>query len=148
MTGLDWQPLNAIFQNTSCHAGNWLQHTKNPILKGTLIGILVLFHGFILNYFITSLLQESHETFTTIDWITEPFLIGPKVTVCNPRMFDKARVDQLNISSELLSYIFSAYDYVDQGYVPRFQPFASQLEREYQQITKNVSNIGHFLAIR
>ena len=92
--------------------------------------------------------NPSLETSTSMGFATDDYLIGPKITVCNPRMFDKAKVEALNISSELLSYIFMAYDYGnDLSYAPNFLDLYENLEIEYAEKTENISNIGKHLAI-
>ena len=61
----------------------------------------------------------------------------------------KGKVEALNISSELLSYIFMAYDYGnDLSYVETISEKYDQLESEYVNKTQNISNIGKHLAIK
>ena len=145
------QPLYQIFQNTSCHAGNWLEYTKSPLTKGMIMILLIPFHCAVVYFFVNSIfLNPSLETSTSLSWLeTDEYLIGPKITVCNPRMFDKSKVEALNISSELLSYIFMAYDYGnDLTYVENFLGNYDQLESEYVAKIQNISNIGKHLAIK
>ena len=153
MVNKNYQPLYQIFQNTSCHAGNWLEYTKSPLTKGMIMIFLIPVHCAVLYFFIYSIfLNPSLETSTSLSSETPEsgdFFMGPKITVCNPRMFDKAKVEALNISSELLSYIFIAYDYGnDLSYVNNFIPNYEEFESEYVTKTQNISNIGKHLAIK
>lgn len=151
MVNKNSQPLYQIFQNTSCHAGNWLEYTKSPLTKGMIMILLIPFHCAVVYFFVNSIfLNPSLETSTSLSWLeTDEYLIGPKITVCNPRMFDKSKVEALNISSELLSYIFMAYDYGnDLSYVETISEKYDQLESEYVNKTQNISNIGKHLAIK
>ena len=150
MANKNSQPLYQIFQNTSCHAGNWLEYTKSPLTKGMIMILLIPFHCGVLYFFINSIfLDPVIETSTSLSWQADEFLMGPKITVCNPRMFDKSTVEALNISSELLSYIFTAYDYGnDLSYVNNFIPNYEKFEFDYVTKTQNISNIGKHLAIK
>ena len=151
---VSFEPLEQIFQHTSCHAGNWLQLAKNPCLKVLLMLILILFHFTLVYFFINDIFIEPYkgrpESFTTIRWATDNFFIGPNITVlCSPRMFQRSKVEALNISDELLSYMFAAYDYGnDLSYVNNFYDQVEQLETDYLIKTLNISNIGQHLAIR
>ena len=146
---VNMNPLYQVFQNTSCHAGNWLDYTKSPVMKAMIMVLLVPFHCALLYFFINTIFIEPNvETSTTLNWQPDNQLVGPKITVCNPRMFDKSKVEALNISSELLSYIFLAYDYGnDLSYWPNFHSRINELESEYRIKTQNISNIGKHLAI-
>ena len=42
---------------------------------------------------------------TSLLWDTEE-LIFPNMTICNPRIFDKEKVDELGLTDELLAYLY------------------------------------------
>ena len=91
---MSFEPLYQVFQNTSCHAGNWLELTKSPILKLFIMVFLIPIHILLVYFFISqTFLRQSTESITSLHWQSNNFLIGPNITVCNPRMFDRSKVE-------------------------------------------------------
>ena len=82
-----------MLQNVSCHGGNWVKKCYNPKVKSLCIFIMVCFQTIV---FVTIFWQLCHfhkDFSTSLQWSNEEKLVYPNITICNPRLFDKEKVD-------------------------------------------------------
>ena len=97
--------MEYILQNSSCHGGNWVMKLTNPKIKsaGTLIVFALQF--ILLTAVLNMIFYPKNSLSTSLLWDTEE-LIFPNMTICNPRIFDKEKVDELGLTDELLAYLY------------------------------------------
>ena len=164
-----------VCQNLSCHGGNWASKIRSGKLKALYLIILLGFQSYVFNYIITSLwtfwsgnlmkIEECFLNFFSKIMSLKPFSTGarhvsatyfkersefipyPRITVCNPRMFDARKVHQMNISDDLLTYIRFT---VDQDGASAFLQYSESFEEApiEEFIRRNFSNTLDKLAIR
>ena len=77
----------------------------NPKIKsaGTLIVFALQF--ILLTAVLNMIFYPKNSLNTSLLWDTEE-LIFPNMTICNPRIFDKKKVDELGLTDELLAYLY------------------------------------------
>ena len=77
----------------------------NPKIKsaGTLIVFALQF--ILLTAVLNMIFYPKNSLNTSLLWDTEE-LIFPNMTICNPRIFDKEKVDELGLTDELLAYLY------------------------------------------
>ena len=112
--------------------------------------------GVLFQFVISSLFnEESRGIQVSFYKGTEEFIPYPNYTVCNPRMFDKNKVQALNLSSNVLTYIYfsmnphteSAYAFVWQLNEQNIS--IESLDEEFRNHpVSNISDIFNYLAIR
>ena len=141
--------------NASCHGSTWVSQIKSGKLR-LLYVVLMLVLQFLLFYFvITCLFNQERGIYTSFYKATEEFIPYPNYTVCNPRMFDKNKVQALNLSSTLLTYIYFSMN----PHTESIYGFTWQLDLNNQSIesldeefrkhpVSNISDIFNYLAIR
>ena len=142
-------------QKSSCHGIHWVSEIKSGKLR---ILYMILMLGLQYNLFqfvISSLFNTDRGITTSFYKVSEEFIPYPNYTVCNPRMFDKHKVEALNLSSSLLTYIyFSMNPYTDSIYGFNWQLNENNisilsLDEEFRNHpVSNISDIFNYLAIR
>ena len=114
-----------MLQNVSCHGGNWVKKCFNPKVKSLCIFIMVCFQTIVFVTIFWQLCHHHKDFSTSLQWSNEENLLYPNITICNPRLFDKEKVDskyfkktffiqflkkyidlELKLSDELLGYIY------------------------------------------
>ena len=168
-----WNYLEFMCANTSTHGGNWLSKVKGTKLKTLYVFGILSLQGTIFYIFLTGLFSPDPNVYTSTDWISDENLTFPYVTVCNPRMFEKRKVEgksktywsytkgykkpvwqswftlALNISSSLLTYILAGIDAdTISAYAPNFAPMVEQLENDYVKLNYSGTNLPLDLSIR
>ena len=158
-----------VCQNLSCHGGNWASKIRSGKLKALYLIILLGFQAYVFNYIIRNLwtfwsgnviksvkqfLLTNQEFSTGTRHVSatyfkerSEFIPYPRITVCNPRMFDARKVQQMNISDELLTYIRFT---VDNEAINTFMQYGEGFEEApiEEFIRRNFSNTLDKLAIR
>ena len=87
-----WRKMEYILQNSSCHGGNWVMKLSNPKIKSALSFLIFVFQLIMFYIIITKIFVPSGKFSTTLLWDSEP-LIFPNITICNPRLYDKKKVE-------------------------------------------------------
>ena len=106
-------------------------------------------------FVISSLFNTDRGITTSFYKVSEEFIPYPNYTVCNPRMFDKNKVQALNLSSSLLTYIYFSMNLHRES----IHGFTWQLYKNNQSIesldeefrnhaVSNISDIFNHLAIK
>ena len=97
--------IESMLENSSCHGGNWVLKLRS--LKGKSAGSLLIFllQSLVIFVLLYQLCIVEKDFSTSIQWQNED-LIYPNITICNPKLFDKDRVRSLNLTDELLAYIY------------------------------------------
>ena len=143
-------------QKTSCHGSHWVSEIKSGKLRILYMALMLGLQYCLFHYVIHSLWnEESRGIQLSFYKVTEEFIPYPNYTVCNPRMFDKKKVDDLNISSNLLTYIYFSMN----PHTENIYTFLWQLEKHNISIksldeefrnnpVSNISDIFNYLAIR
>ena len=86
-----WRRMEYILQNSSCHGGNWVMKLSNSKIK-TAGTVLVFFFQLVTFYIITSMIFGPTVDFSTsLLWDSEE-IIFPNITICNPRIYDRKKV--------------------------------------------------------
>ena len=89
-------------ENNSCHAGNWFIKVESPRWRTFLLFILFLIKGFLCAVVCQTLffkdLEISQNCRTIIPDKTGNSLTDelPFITVCNPRLFDKNKLEGIS----------------------------------------------------
>ena len=80
---------------------------KLPNRKIKSAGTLIVFalQFILLTVVLNMIFYPKNSLNTSLLWDTEE-LIFPNMTICNPRIFDKERVDELGLTDELLAYLY------------------------------------------
>ena len=80
---------------------------KLPNRKIKSAGTLIVFalQFILLTVVLNMILYPKKNLNTSLLWDTEE-LIFPNMTICNPRIFDKQKVDELGLTDELLAYLY------------------------------------------
>ena len=143
-------------QKTSCHGSHWVSEIKSGKLRILFMVLMLGLQGVLFQFVISSLWnEESRGIQLSFYKATEEFIPYPNYTVCNPRMFDKNKVNALNISSNLLTYIYFSMN----PHTENIYTFAWQLDEHNISIesldeefrnnpVSNISDIFNYLAIR
>ncbi len=101
-----WNYFDFMCANTSTHGGNWLVMIRDSRLKSLyLLGILGL-QGVIFYIFVNALVSTDSKVLTSISWEAGGSILFPYVTVCNPRIFSKPKVDGWLYRYFVDTYIF------------------------------------------
>ena len=87
-----WRRMEYILQNSSCHGGNWVMKLSNSKIKSAGSFLVFVFQFIIFYVIITKIFVPSGKFSTTLLWDSEP-LIFPNMTICNPRLYDKKKVE-------------------------------------------------------
>ena len=143
--------------NASCHGSTWVSQIKSGKLRILYMALIIVLQLFCLHFVITktNIFSEERGIYTSFYKVTEEFIPYPNYTVCNPRMFDKNKVQALNLSSSLLTYIyFSMNPHTESIYGFTWQLYANNqsiesLDEEFRNHpVSNISDIFNYLAIR
>ena len=87
-----WSKIEYILQNTSCHGGNWVMKWSNPKLKS--IGIIIAFSLQVWTFwYVFYQLTSPIEDFNTSIQLQNENMYFPNVTICNPRLYDRKKVE-------------------------------------------------------
>ena len=145
-------------QNVSCHGSHWVSEIKSGKLRILYMALMLGLQYCLFHYVIQSLWnEESRGIQLSFYKVTEEFIPYPNYTVCNPRMFDKKKVQALNLSSSLLTYIYfsmnphteSIYGFTWQLYANNQSESIESLDEEFRNHpVSNISDIFNYLAIR
>ena len=87
-----------MLQNVSCHGGNWVKKCFNPKVKSLCIFIMVCFQTIVFVTIFWQLCHHHKDFSTSLQWSNEENLMYPNITICNPRLFDKEKVDSKYIN--------------------------------------------------
>ena len=87
-----WRKIEYILQNSSCHGGNWVMKLSNPKIKSALSFLVFVFQLIIFYIIITKIFVPPGSFSTALMWDSDP-LIFPSMTICNPRLYDKKKVE-------------------------------------------------------
>ena len=101
--------IENMLENSSCHGGNWVLKFKSFKTKSAGSLLLFLLQSLVIFVLLYELCVVEKDFATSIQWQNED-LIYPNITICNPRLFDKDTVRKLNLTDELLAYIYFPVD--------------------------------------
>ena len=87
-----------MLQNVSCHGGNWVKKCFNPKVKSLCIFIMVCFQTIVFVTIFWQLCHHHKDFSTSLQWSNEENLMYPNITICNPRLFNKEKVDSKYIN--------------------------------------------------
>ena len=143
-------------QKTSCHGSHWVSEIKSGKLRILYMALMLGLQYCLFHYVIQSLWnEESRGIQLSFYKVTEEFIPYPNYTVCNPRMFDKNKVQALNLSSTLLTYIYfsmNPHTYSTYGFIWQLNQTNQSIEsldKEFRNHPiSNISDIFNYLAIR
>ena len=97
--------VEGMLANSSCHGGNWVLKLKSFKTKSAGSLLIFLLQSLVVFVLLYQLCIVEKDFTTSIQWQNEN-LTFPNITICNPRLFDKEKVQSLNLTDELLAYIF------------------------------------------
>ena len=89
--------------NTSTHGGNWLSKIHSGGGKVLFLILLTLMQITMVALFTRSLFSENKDIYTMTEWDTSANKQYPNITVCNPRMFDRQKVQGKTVGSHRLA---------------------------------------------
>ena len=142
-------------QKSSCHGSHWVSEIKSGKLRILYMSLMLVFQFFLFYFVISSLFNPKRGIHMSFYKASEEFIPYPNYTVCNPRMFDKNKVQALNLSSNLLTYIyFSLNPQTESIHGFTWQLYANNqsielLDEEFRNHpVSNISDIFNYLAIR
>ena len=142
-------------QKSSCHGSHWVSEIKSGKLRILYMSLMLVFQFFLFYFVISSLFNPKRGIQMSFYKASEEFIPYPNYTVCNPRMFDKNKVQALNLSSNLLTYIyFSLNPQTESIHGFTWQLYANNqsielLDEEFRNHpVSNISDIFNYLAIR
>ena len=141
--------------NASYHGSTWVSQIKSEKLRIIYVILMIGLQFCIFLFVLPNLFHPERGIYTSFFKVTEEFIPYPNYTVCNPRMFDKEKVQALNLSSNLLTYIyFSMNPHTASifGFIWKLNQTNQSIEsldKEFQNHPiSNNSNIFNYLAIR
>ena len=142
-------------QKSSCHGSHWVSEIKYGKLRILYMVLMLVLQFLLFRYVLSSLFNPEKGLYTNFYKATEEIIPYPNYTVCNPRMFDKNKVQAFNLSSSLLTYIyFSMNPHTDaiQGFIWQLyinnQSIESLDEEFRNHPVSNISDIFNYLAIK
>ena len=89
-----------MLQNVSCHGGNWVKKCYDPKVKSLCIFIMVCFQAAVFVTIIWQLCLHQKDFTTSMIINNEEGLAYPNITICNPRLFDRALVESKVVHRE------------------------------------------------
>ena len=138
-----WARIEYILQNSSCHGGNWVNKWQNVNIKS--VGTITVFCMQIsLIYFIIFKLTNTEtDVSTSFQWENKA-LLYPNITICNPRLFDKQKVKEMNLSDELLAYLYLPVTYEHGIFLyPQLKPYYETYEKQLATMELDVNILPH-----
>ena len=140
--------------NASCHGSTWVSQIKSGKLRMIYVVLMIALQLCIFLFVIPNLFNPERGIYTSFFKVTEEFIPYPNYTVCNPRMFDKNKVQALNLSSTLLTYIYfsmNPHTYSTYGFIWQLNQTNQSIEsldKEFRNHPiSNISDIFNYLAI-
>ena len=142
-----WARIEYILQNSSCHGGNWVNKWQNVNIKS--IGTITVFcmQIALIYYIILRLSSTNYDVSTSFQWENKD-LLYPNITICNPRLFDRQKVKEMNLTDELLAYLYLPVTYEHGVFLyPQLEPYYATYEKQLETRDLDVNMLPH-LAIK